>query len=241
MRMIATKKKENIKRHIHQVEQIAQKTFTILQSNPFDDTDTETTTTTKDPNDVITQLTSIRNEMISSWKQLKESSSQTTTTATTTSAQKKLKSQEEEESFKSIYVNSITNAFSEELEAIRSGTSMPDDNNTTPNTSRNKKGKKALDEKNKVLQDTNVFISTNKKEVEEEIDIDVLVECLSSGMDLLSQDEKELIMEEQELLSQDEKELIMEEQEVEVVGRKEKDVLPHDLRREKLGFGMRRL
>jgi hypothetical protein len=59
----------------------------------------------------------------------------------------------------------------------------------------------------------------------EDIDVDVLVDCLQSGMDLMSHEEKEFFMQDTEEVDK------MDES-------KSTDVTPHELRRRELGFNV---
>jgi hypothetical protein len=64
----------------------------------------------------------------------------------------------------------------------------------------------------------------------EDIDVDVLVDCLQSGLDLMSQEEKEFFMQDnEELNTMDEGE----SNDAAIV------VTPHELRRQELGFNMK--
>jgi hypothetical protein len=64
----------------------------------------------------------------------------------------------------------------------------------------------------------------------EDIDVDVLVDCLQSGLDLMSQEEKEFFMQDnEELNNMDEGE----SNDAAIV------VTPHELRRQELGFNMK--
>jgi hypothetical protein len=64
----------------------------------------------------------------------------------------------------------------------------------------------------------------------EDIDVDVLVDCLQSGLDLMSQEEKEFFMQDnEELNNMDEGE----SNDIDVA------VTPHELRRQELGFNMK--
>jgi hypothetical protein len=64
----------------------------------------------------------------------------------------------------------------------------------------------------------------------EDIDVDVLVDCLQSGLDLMSQEEKEFFMQDNEELNN------MDESESNDVA---VAVTPHELRRQELGFNMK--
>jgi hypothetical protein len=59
----------------------------------------------------------------------------------------------------------------------------------------------------------------------DDIDVDVLVDCLQSGLDLMSQEEKEFFMQDNEELLKDENE-------------SSDAVKPHELRRQQLGFNV---
>jgi hypothetical protein len=61
----------------------------------------------------------------------------------------------------------------------------------------------------------------------EDIDVDVLVDCLQSGLDLMSQEEKDFFMQDNEELNN------MDESE------SNDTVTPHELRRQELGFNMK--
>jgi hypothetical protein len=61
----------------------------------------------------------------------------------------------------------------------------------------------------------------------EDIDVDVLVDCLQSGLDLMSQEEKDFFMQDNEELNN------MDE------GENNDTVTPHELRRQELGFNMK--
>jgi hypothetical protein len=61
----------------------------------------------------------------------------------------------------------------------------------------------------------------------EDIDVDVLVDCLQSGLDLMSQEEKDFYMQDNDELNN------MDE------GESNDTVTPHELRRQELGFNMK--
>lgn len=57
----------------------------------------------------------------------------------------------------------------------------------------------------------------------EDIDVDVLVDCLQSGMEIMTQDEKELFMEESDVVDEDTEE-------------QDSKLTPHEARRRQLGY-----
>lgn len=93
------------------------------------------------------------------------------------------KGEEIEKKFKALYFNNITDAFTEELDAMRSGNNSNKSSNETQGRELS-----AIENKDSfhIVQDSN----DNEEEVK--IDVNLLVEILSSGMDIYTDEEKAL-------------------------------------------------
>lgn len=93
------------------------------------------------------------------------------------------KGEEIENKFKALYFNNITDAFTEELDAMRSGNNSNKSSNETQGRELS-----AIENKDSfhIVQDSN----DNEEEVK--IDVNLLVEILSSGMDIYTDEEKAL-------------------------------------------------
>jgi hypothetical protein len=123
----------------------------------------------------------------------------------------------------------ITKAW-EELHAAAAALEQKDDNATKePSSSVNEDDLRAayMDMITDAFADVLEDMRANEAE---DIDVDVLVDCLQSGLDLMSQEEKEFFMQDnEELNNMDEGE----SNDIDVA------VTPHELRRQELGFNMK--
>lgn len=89
-----------------------------------------------------------------------------------------------EDDFRAAYMSLVTDAFSDELDAMRSGKQTQKEQNA-------QKGKRKKEEETFNLMHTDNSASTNNAPV---IDMELLVNILESGMDMFTKEEQQLMM-----------------------------------------------
>jgi len=139
----------------------------------------------------IRHISQVGDDLIHSWHNITNNNKLENTTRNNDSAVND--SQTNISDFRSVYMNLVTDAFSDELDALRSNSNNITSNEIPSQNSISKASKKR--KKKETSTETFHAIDSNHTSMKEPvIDINVLVDCLESGMNVFTKEERELVM-----------------------------------------------